>query len=138
MTGLTAAGHVDFVAASGCYDEVLSYVDLARLTGDAPTVVVDFAGQPALLEQLQHRLGDRLTDLVRVGQTHWDSRPAGTGDLGELGGDAPSSLRPPRFNSWSPHRGRASSSGNSRTSSTVSKLRSEAGSEWCTTTASAA
>jgi hypothetical protein len=82
VTGLTAAGHVELVAATGCYDEVLSYDDLDRLA-TPPTAVVDFAGQPALVEHLQDRLGDRLIDLVRVGQTHWDSRPAGTGGLSD-------------------------------------------------------
>ena len=135
VTGLTASNHVEFVAASGCFDEVISYDDLDGLATTASTMVVDFAGQPALVEQLQHRLGDRLTDLCGSG------KHTGTGD--RLAGRrprrrwliffAPANLRQ-LVVAWGP----ATSSDASPTSSADFSLRSRAGSGLCTTMASAA
>src|SRR3954464_12700609 len=42
--GLTSAGNVAFPESLGCYEQVLTYDDVASLPTDVPTVYVDMAG----------------------------------------------------------------------------------------------
>ena len=76
--GLTSAGNVDFVAASGLYDQVLAYDDIAALAG-TPSVSVDFAGNSAILRRVHETLGDDLPYSCLVGATHVDARGLGGG-----------------------------------------------------------
>ncbi len=76
--GLTSAGNVDFVAASGLYDRVLAYDDIASL-GDAPAVSVDFAGNSDVLRRIHSTLGEALKYSCLVGATHVDARGLGGG-----------------------------------------------------------
>lgn len=67
--GLTSPGNVEFVKASGFYDEVLAYdrvPDLPRV----PSVSVDFAGNAGLLHAIHTALGDHLKYSCTVGATH--------------------------------------------------------------------
>ncbi len=82
--GLTSAGNVDFVRATGLYDRVLPYEGIAALTG-ANAVSVDFAGNGALLRSVHETLGDGLKYSCLVGLTHWDER----GGAGEIPGPKP-------------------------------------------------
>lgn len=86
--GLTSAGNTGFVAATGLYDEVLSYDDLAALpgTGADGVVAVDFAGNAALLRAIHERLATALRYSCMVGATHVGNRESG-GD--PLPGPAP-------------------------------------------------
>jgi hypothetical protein len=84
--GLTSAGNVGFVKATGLYDEVLAYGDIASLPQE-PSVSVDFAGNAALLHAIHTALGDQLKYSCTVGATHVG---AGFGrDNGALPGPAP-------------------------------------------------
>lgn len=84
--GLTSAGNVDFVRSGGFYDEVLAYDDMASLPL-APSVLVDFAGNAALIHGVHTALGDHLKYSCTVGATHVG---AGFGrDNGPLPGPAP-------------------------------------------------
>lgn len=67
--GLTSAGNVDFVRATGLYDEVLSY-DVVGSLPQTPSVSVDFAGNSALLYGIHSTLGDNLKYSCTVGATH--------------------------------------------------------------------
>ena len=80
--GLTSAGNVEFVNGTGLYDAVLSYDEVAALA-QAPTVVVDFAGNAKVLASLHHHLEGALKYSCLVGATHVEERGAGG-----LGGDA--------------------------------------------------
>lgn len=71
--GLTSKGNLAFVAASGLYDEVYAYDDLASVAV-APSVSVDFAGNAELLGKIHHRFGDALKQSVLVGATHIEAR----------------------------------------------------------------
>lgn len=67
--GLTSAGNVEFVARGGFYDEVLSYDQAAQLPQLA-SVLVDFAGNAALIHAVHTALGDNLKYSCTVGATH--------------------------------------------------------------------
>jgi Protein of unknown function (DUF2855) len=71
--GLTSAGNVAFVEASGLYDQVLAYGDVATLA-QVPSVSVDFAGNAALLRAIHETLGEHLKYSCVVGATHVDAR----------------------------------------------------------------
>lgn len=67
--GLTSAGNVGFVLASGFYDTVLAYDAI----GDLPQVAsvsVDFAGNAAVLRNVHETLGEALKYSCTVGATH--------------------------------------------------------------------
>ncbi len=84
--GLTSVGNVEFVRAGGFYDQVLAYDAIADLP-QMPSVLVDFAGNAALLHQVHSALADRLRYSCTVGATHVG---AGFGrDNGELPGPKP-------------------------------------------------
>ena len=82
--GLTSAGNMDFVRATGLYDRVLPYDGIAALAG-ANAVAVDFAGNGAVLRAVHEALGERLTYSCLVGLTHWEDR----GGAGEMPGPTP-------------------------------------------------
>lgn len=84
--GLTSSGNVTFVEATGLYDQVIAYDDVASLPVEA-SVAVDFAGNAALLAQIHEILGDNLTYSCLVGATHVDAR--GDGGAGKMAGPEP-------------------------------------------------
>ncbi|MFM5950957.1 MAG: DUF2855 family protein [Novosphingobium sp.] len=67
--GLTSAGNVDFVRAGGFYDEVHAYDAIAGLPLQ-PAVLVDFAGNAAVIHAVHTALGDQLNYSCTVGATH--------------------------------------------------------------------
>ena len=71
--GLTSKGNVAFVEASGLYDAVVAYDDLASLAA-VPSVSVDFAGNAELLAKIHHHFGEALMQSVLVGATHIEAR----------------------------------------------------------------
>ncbi len=75
--GLTGPANVAFVERTGLYDQVVSYDSLERLDGAGETVVIDFAGNMALLRSLYQGLSGRLAQCLRVGVTHHDERGDG-------------------------------------------------------------
>src|SRR3954452_4662632 len=83
--GLTSPSNLDFTRSLGCYDEVLSYDDVASLPTDVPTVYVDMAGSASLRASLHEHLGDALVHDAVVGVTHFDE----TGGAGALPGPRP-------------------------------------------------
>lgn len=89
--GLTSSGNVAFVEASGIYDQVIAYGDIAALP-QVPSVSVDFAGNSQLLRSIHEHLGDNLKYSCLVGATHVDARGAAMGSSDEpcvLPGPAP-------------------------------------------------
>src|SRR4051794_5614491 len=68
VVGLTSDRNVAFTEGLGCYDTVLPYDAVAELPADVPTLYADFAGEPALAEQLRTRL--QLVQEVVIGVTH--------------------------------------------------------------------
>lgn len=67
--GLTSPGNIDFVTATGLYDEVVAYADVATLH-PGPSVAVDFAGNAKVLHTIHSTLGEALKYSSTVGATH--------------------------------------------------------------------
>jgi hypothetical protein len=87
VVGLTSAGNVGFTTSLGCYDEVLTYDDVASLSGRA--VFVDVAGSATVRRSVHEAL--ELTHSAVVGAAHHDAEP----DLGS--GEALPGPRPAFF-----------------------------------------
>jgi hypothetical protein len=68
--GLTSATNRAFVEACGFYSAVLGYDEVAALDAQAPTVLVDFAGNGALKAALHRQLAGLVTSHI-VGDTDW-------------------------------------------------------------------
>ncbi|WP_044874521.1 DUF2855 family protein [Pseudomonas sp. LFM046] len=81
VIGLTSPGNRAFVEALKCYDRVLGYDELDQLPGNVPSVLVDFAGNGPLLDQVHRKLGSELKYSCLVGAAHWDQRQGRSPDM---------------------------------------------------------
>ncbi len=103
VIGLTSAGNAGFVAALGCYEEVVTYDRVASLPSGAPVAYVDMAGNSALRAELHRHFREQMAYSGRVGLTHRATEP----DEGELPGAksrwffAPDQIRK-RAKEWGP------------------------------------
>ncbi|MFM7403689.1 MAG: DUF2855 family protein [Erythrobacter sp.] len=86
--GLTSKGNIDFVKATGLYDEVLAYDDLAGLPV-VPSVSVDFAGNADVLARVHGHFGDALAHSALAGMTHIEARSTFAGGGEPLPGPKP-------------------------------------------------
>jgi hypothetical protein len=68
--GLTSAARREWVEGLGLYDAVLAYGDTGELAAPGGAVLVDFAGDAALVRRIHERLGDTLARSILVGFTH--------------------------------------------------------------------
>lgn len=75
IIGVTSSTNRDFVASLPCYDEVVVY-DEVESVEVAPSVVVDMAGNAAVLASIHERLGDEIAYSMTVGMSHHDAPPA--------------------------------------------------------------
>mgnify|MGYP006074954983 CR=1 FL=1 len=74
VIGLTSASNKAFTQGLGCYDQVLSYDEIAQLGKDRVSWVLDFAGNKNLLLNLQKQFADYLDKLVLIGSTDVDAQ----------------------------------------------------------------
>ena len=74
VIGLTSGRNRDFVAKTELYDTTLTYDDLAELSTETPTLVVDMAGNDALQATLKETMDENLRYFIAVGITHWEER----------------------------------------------------------------
>lgn len=73
IVGLTSSANRAFVEATGYYDEVVDYTDIAGLSaGSGRVALVDFSGNGAVRHAVHSVLGDRLIESHVVGDTHWE------------------------------------------------------------------
>src|SRR5262249_26340805 len=72
VVGLTSTANAAFVARTGYYDDVVTYDDLDPLRRVGGAVLVDFAGNGALLARVHQHFGSGLAYSCRVGLTHWE------------------------------------------------------------------
>ena len=70
VVGVTSPRSVALLEEVAVYDEVLTYDALAQVDADVPTVIVDMAGNGALLGALHRRLGSMMLATIQVGVTH--------------------------------------------------------------------
>jgi Protein of unknown function (DUF2855) len=80
--GLTSPGNVEFTTGLGCYNEVLAYGDVARLSATDPVVYVDMSGNASLRATIHGHWRDRLAYSCSVGGTHWEDLGSGAGLAG--------------------------------------------------------
>ena len=73
VIGLTSAANVDFVTGLGCYDRVVTYDEIGSLP-DAQPILLDFAGNAAVVRSVHERYGDDLRHSSIIGATHWEDR----------------------------------------------------------------
>ncbi|HAZ80350.1 MAG TPA: DUF2855 domain-containing protein [Porticoccaceae bacterium] len=73
VVGITSSKNYDFVASLGCYENTICYDELSSLDTSKPTVMVDMAGNRAVLGELHEALGEKLLSCVSVGMTHWET-----------------------------------------------------------------
>jgi hypothetical protein len=83
--GLTSDRNRSFVDDLGLYDEVHTYAQAPEIVVPSDVILVDFAGDPALLRAVHEHLGDRLVRSLLVGLTH----RSGAFETGGLPGPAP-------------------------------------------------
>ena len=69
IIGLTSPGNVAFCQSLGCYDEIVTYDDIAKLPAALPCTYVDMAGNAALRMQI-HTHFTALKYSCSVGGTH--------------------------------------------------------------------
>ena len=75
VVGLTSATNRAFVEGTAYYDRVLSYDEVQTLEA-VPTVVVDMAGNGALMARLYDHLGENVVYACSVGKSHWQGDAA--------------------------------------------------------------
>jgi hypothetical protein len=68
--GLTSAPRRDWVKGLGVYDEVLTYDEVSALRASGGAVLIDFAGDRAVVAAVHERLAGALTRSILVGFTH--------------------------------------------------------------------
>jgi hypothetical protein len=80
VVGLTSAANAGFTRGLGCYDEVLTYEEIASLPA-LTTAYLDFSGRAGVRAAVKERLGDRLVRDVAVGLTSQSPNAMGAGDV---------------------------------------------------------
>jgi hypothetical protein len=103
VIGLTSAANSEFVRSLGCYDDVVTYDNVASLPSDSPAAFVDMAGNSELRMRLHRHFGDQMKYSGRIGLTHRSSSP----DEPELPGARPTWFFAPdqirkRAKEWGP------------------------------------
>ncbi len=73
VVGITSRPNYDFVASRGGYDEIVCYDELDSIDVGKSTVMVDMAGNRAVLGAIHGPLGDNLLSCISVGMTHWET-----------------------------------------------------------------
>jgi len=73
VVGLTSAKNLAFAAGVGEYDQVVTYDDIASLSTDVPSVVVDMAGSQSVIAALHLHMSGNVMHSSSVGATHWDA-----------------------------------------------------------------
>ncbi len=71
--GLTSRRNLDFVKGLGCYDQVLTYDEVASLPASVPSVFVDMAGNGDVVRAIHTHFRDALKYSCTVGVTHWEA-----------------------------------------------------------------
>src|SRR6056297_1025427 len=71
VVGVTSPHNINFCAALGLYDALVTYNAMDSLDASRPAVVVDMAGSAGILGQLHRHYKDNLRYSCRVGATHY-------------------------------------------------------------------
>lgn len=74
VIGLTSSSNKKFVEATGYYDRVVTYDNIASIPSDLKVVFVDMAGNAKVITDLHNHFRDAMTYSCVVGGTHWEAR----------------------------------------------------------------
>ena len=77
LVALTSPASVPFLEASGLYDRIVTYDDIATLDAGVPTALIDIAGNPGVTYAAHDVFGDHLRLSLVVGKAHWDAEGSG-------------------------------------------------------------
>ena len=70
--GITSNSNRKFVQGLGCYEQVVSYDEIAKLDNNISSVLVDMAGSQSTLVAIHTHFAEQLRYSCRVGATHHD------------------------------------------------------------------
>ena len=73
IIGLTSDKNSEFVINSGYYDEVINYSNILKNMSHKSTVIIDFAGNSVLLNNIYEKLSEALKHVALIGLTDWKS-----------------------------------------------------------------
>ena len=82
VIGVTSPRNQGFTRALGCYDDVVTYDDVARVASDTPIVLIDMAGSGPALASAHAHLGDQLKHSMAIGRSHHEAPPRVAGMSG--------------------------------------------------------
>ncbi len=77
IVGLTSRRNRAFVESTGYYDRVATYDEISALDPQAPSVLIDMAGNTDVVRAVHERLGAALAYSMGVGGTHWENLAPG-------------------------------------------------------------
>ncbi|MDH5176427.1 MAG: DUF2855 family protein, partial [Gammaproteobacteria bacterium] len=80
VIGVTSARNHAFTHALGCYDEVVTYEEIARVPRVTPIVSIDMAGNGPVLADVHAHFGDQLRHSMAIGRSHHEA-PGRSGNL---------------------------------------------------------
>jgi hypothetical protein len=80
VIGVTSAHNHAFTHALGCYDEVVTYAEIASVPRVTPIVSIDMAGNGPVLADVHAHFGDTLRHSMAIGRSHHEA-PGRSGNL---------------------------------------------------------
>jgi len=79
VIGVTSARNHAFTHGLGCYDEVVTYEEIASVPAGTPIVSVDMSGSGPVLAAVHRHFGDQLRHSMAIGRSHHETPPPGAG-----------------------------------------------------------
>ena len=73
VIGVTSPRNHAFTHALGCYDEVVTYDDVAAIPRGTPIVSIDMAGSGPVLASVHSHFGDQLRHSMAIGRSHHEA-----------------------------------------------------------------
>ncbi len=104
VIGVTSSRNLAFTRALGCYDEVVTYDEVAAIDPSTPTVSIDMAGSGPVLASVHTHFGDQLRHSMAIGRSHHDAPATVSGMPGPKPAFffAPTQVKK-RVQDWGPH-----------------------------------
>ena len=103
VIGVTSPPNLGFTQALGCYDDVVTYDDVATIAQTTPIVLIDMAGSGPVLASVHAHFGDQLRHSMAIGRSHHEAQARVSG----MSGPAPQFFFAPtqvtkRVQDWGP------------------------------------
>jgi NADPH:quinone reductase-like Zn-dependent oxidoreductase len=79
VVGVTSSRNHAFTHGLGCYDEVITYDDIAAIPASSPIVSIDMAGSGPVLAAVHSHFGEHLKHSMAIGRSHHEAPPRAQG-----------------------------------------------------------